>query len=86
MHLQDSIHYKELREILDNVKKQYGFELDPCIDVISIKVEKIYDYGIEYHIIPKYHLVEIVLTKLNLEKPEYHAEIRKLINVECGGI
>jgi len=85
MHLSDSIHYNEIREILENVKKQQGFELDPCIDVISIKVEKIYDYGIEYHIIPKYHLIEIVLIKQNFgDKIEYHAEIRRLINVECG--
>jgi len=87
MMLAHSQHYPLIREIMENVKKQQGFELDPWIDVLAVWVEKIYDYGVEVHIIPRYHVVEIILVKHEFSDgtKEYHAEIRRLINVECGG-
>jgi len=86
MQLRYSTHFSEISEIISNLKKQNGFEIDPWLDVAVIYTEKIYDYGIEYHIVFKYVPIELILTKYEFSdgKKEYYIQIRRLINVECG--
>jgi len=79
--LSNTKYSKEIAEILQNLS---DFQLDVDMDVLAVKAEKVYEYGIVYRVFPKYLNVEIDLYKYAFEeKTEYHAEIRRLVVVEC---
>lgn len=82
MKLWESKHYREIGEILDNLK---DIEIDKWMDIAVIKYEEVSDICRIYTIIPKYHMILLKLLKC-VDKDnrfEYKAEIHKLVNVEC---